>query len=83
MVNYKDQIRQMLGDVPMRGFAVLVDGEFAMAITMVTNSIEGEGNAIALASDPKIVEITHLDTHPEPAAGWMWNGTDFDAPAGE
>ena len=64
-----------------RAFALIVDGKLTGAIYIP--SIEGKfaANSEALASNPIVVEITNMDSHPDITEGYIWNGLDFDPPA--
>lgn len=72
-------------DLPgAKAFAALVDGELAAVIYI--RPVPGSSNenmtmlAAALSSDPKIIDISSLPSHPKAATGWTWNGVDFDPP---
>lgn len=71
-----------------RIFAVLVDGELATNIFIANSSNSVDEQAItayditvaAMASNPTIIEITHLEDIPPIGQGYTWNGTSFDPP---
>ena len=65
-----------------RAFAILVNNEFA-GVWYFHPEVDNPGFLAALASDPKVVEITHMNTIPIAEMGYMWNGVDFDEPEDE